>query len=210
MGLQMESRCVRCRRLNTKLFLKGERCFSTRCPLSSSKQGKGQYRSRSSRRMSQYGLQLKEKQKLRFRYRVAERQFRRYYERAEKMTGVTGEELLRLLERRLDNIIWRLGWASSRRQARQLVAHGHFLVDNRRAWTPSMLIGEGQQIELRPSSKKMSLIKENLDSSSKQAVPEWLEADTQTVKALIRRLPEKEELDVDVDVALIIEHYSRK
>jgi len=210
MGLLMESRCVRCRRLKTKLFLKGERCFSTRCPLSKPKQTRGRSKSRSSRRMSQYGLQLQEKQKLRFKYGVAERQFRHYYERAEKMAGVTGEELLRLLELRLDNVIWRLGWASSRKQARQLVAHGHFLVDSRRAWTPSMLVSERQQVELRPKSKDVSVIKENLDSSSKQAVPEWIETDAKLLKAAIRRLPEKEELDMETNIALIIEHYSRK
>jgi len=173
MGLKLESRCVCCRRFNTKLFLKGERCFSNKCALERRRRGPVI----PDRRMSQYARQLREKQKLRFKYGIVETQFKRYYEKAEKMKGITGDELLRLLERRLDNVVWRLGFCSSRSQARQLVSHGHFLVRGQRVKTPSYLV--------------------------------WLEMDTKLLRGKVLRLPEKEELDQEVDVSLIVEYYSR-
>jgi len=206
MGLQMEARCARCRRLNSKLFLKGEKCLTDKCALE-----KGRQTSRiPERRMSQYARQLREKQKLRLRYGIVENQFRQYYEKAEKMKGVTGEELLRLLERRLDNVIYRLGWASSRRQARQLVSHGHFLVNGRKVWTPSYQVKEEDVIQVKDKSKKMDLIKQNLQSSVKQTPPAWLEVDNNLLKAVVKRLPEKEELDQEINASLIVEYYSRK
>ena len=210
MGLQMESRCNCCRRLKLKLFLKGERCFSNKCTLEKRKSIPAT-RSRSRRsRMSQYARQLQEKQKLRFKYGITETQFRRYYERAEKISGVTGEEFLRFLERRMDNVAWRLGWASSRRQARQLVFHGHFLVNGRKVWTPSFLLKQEDSIELRGKSKKMGLIEQNLQSSNKQTIPDWLEVDAKSQKVVVTRFPDKEELDKEIDVSLIVEYYSRK
>ena len=210
MGLQMESRCSCCRRLKLKLFLKGERCFSNKCTLEKRKSSPAT-RSRSRRsRMSQYARQLQEKQKLRFKYGITETQFRRYYERAEKISGVTGEEFLRFLERRMDNVAWRLGWASSRRQARQLVFHGHFLVNGRKVWTPSFLLKQEDSIELRGKSKKMGLIEQNLQSSNKQVLPDWLEIDVKSQKAVVTKFPDKEELDQEIDVSLIVEYYSRK
>ncbi len=212
MGLQMESRCTCCRRLNVKLFLKGEKCSSSKCTLEKKKSASAtRSRSRSRRsRMSQYARQLREKQKLRFKYGITETQFRRYYEKAEKMSGVTGEEFLRFLERRMDNIAWRLGWASSRRQARQLVFHGHFLVNGRKVWTPSFLLKQEDSIELKDKSKKMDLIEQNLQSSNKQTLPDWLEMDAKSQKAVVTKFPEKEELDQEIDVSLIVEYYSRK
>lgn len=206
MGIQTESRCTLCRRLNSKLFLKGEKCLTDKCTL--------EKRRPISRipphRMSEYARQLREKQKLRFMYGVTEKQFRRYYKKAERMTGVTGEQLLRFLERRMDDVLWKLGWASSRAQARQLVSHGHFLVNGRKVWTPSMLVDEGDVIELAEKSKKMDLIKQNLKSSNRQTPPEWLEVDDKSLKAVVTRLPEREELNQEIDVALIVEYYSRK
>ena len=208
MGLQMESRCVRCRRLHFKLFLKGDRCLTSKCPLEQKKTG-SPVRGRQ-RRMSQYARQLREKQKLRFTYGITETQFRQYYEKAEKMRGVTTEELLRLLERRLDSVVWRSGWASSRRQARQLVAHGHFLVNGHKVWTPSFLLKPEDLVELKDKSKKLDFIKQNFQSSSRQAAPEWLGIDAKSYKGMVTRLPEKEELDQEIDVSLIVEYYSRK
>jgi len=206
MSLKMESKCVRCRRLNFKLFLKGEKCFTDKCAL--------ERRKAVSRiplhRMSEYARQLREKQKLRFMYGVTETQFGRYYEMAEKAKSVTGEELLRLLERRLDNVVYRLGWASSRAQARQLVSHGHFLVNGRKVWTPSRLVREGDVIELSEKGKGLDLVKQNMQSSRRQTPPEWLELNEKSQKAVVKRLPEKEELSQEIDISLIIEYYSRR
>jgi len=160
--------------------------------------------------MSQYARQLREKQKLRLKYGIMETQFRHYYEKAEKTGGVTGEELLRILERRLDNVVWRLGWASSRRQARQLISHGHFTINGRKVKTPSYLVREGDVIEVKDKSKKMDLIKQNVQSSSRQVPPEWLDTDNESLKAIVRRLPEKDELDKEIDTSLIVEYYSRR
>ncbi|MBE0478348.1 30S ribosomal protein S4 [Candidatus Aerophobetes bacterium] len=206
MGIQIESRCKRCRRLNYKLFLKGEKCFTNKCALEKRKSAS----KIPPHRVSQYSRQLREKQKLRFIYGVTENQFKRYYERAEKGSDVTGEELLRLLERRLDNVVWRLSWASSRSQARQLVSHGHFVVNGRKVWTPSSLVKEGDIIEAAEKSKKMDLIKQNLQLSNRGVLPEWLEVTTESLKAVVRRLPQKEELEQDIDVTLIVEYYSRR
>jgi len=205
MGLKLESRCVCCRRFNTKLFLKGERCFSNKCALERRRRGPVI----PDRRMSQYARQLREKQKLRFKYGIVETQFKRYYEKAEKMKGITGDELLRLLERRLDNVVWRLGFCSSRSQARQLVSHGHFLVRGQRVKTPSYLVKEGDIIEPDEKSKKLEVIKQNVQNLTGRIIPAWLEMDTKLLRGKVLRLPEKEELDQEVDVSLIVEYYSR-
>jgi len=204
MGLQLENKCVKCRRLNTKLFLKGEKCFTPKCPLEKRKW----FPRVSARRMSQYARQLREKQKLRLKYGIVETQFRRYYEKAEKTGGVTGEELLRILERRLDNVVWRLGWALSRRQARQLIVHGHFKVNGRKTKSPSYLVREKDVIEVKDKSK--DLIKQNINLSSSRQTPEWLEVDNETLKAVVLRMPQKEELDQEIDASLIVEYYSRR
>jgi len=158
--------------------------------------------------MSQYARQLREKQKLRLKYGIVETQFRRYYEKAEKTGGVTGEELLRILERRLDNVVWRLGWALSRRQARQLIVHGHFKVNGRKTKSPSYLVREKDVIEVKDKSK--DLIKQNINLSSSRQTPEWLEVDNETLKAVVLRMPQKEELDQEIDASLIVEYYSRR
>ncbi len=207
MGLMLERKCAWCRRLNTKLFLKGERCFTNKCALENRKRS---LVTRSQRRLSQFARQLREKQKLRIKYGVVENQFKRYYEEAEKKPGLTGEELLRLLERRLDNVVWRLGFASSRAQARQLVAHGHFLVNGRKVKTPSYLVKEGDVIEPRERSKKSEIIKQNVKDIEKKQIPAWLELELKSLKARVLRLPEKEELDQEVDTSLIVGYYSRR
>ncbi|MCD6257730.1 30S ribosomal protein S4 [Candidatus Aerophobetes bacterium] len=205
MGLSLESKCVRCRRLNTKLFLKGEKCFTKKCALERRKRGPVI----SERRMSQYARQLREKQKLRLKYGVTETQFERYYEKAERMSGLTGEELLRLLERRLDNVVWRMGFCSSRSQARQFITHGHFLVNGRKVKVPSYLVNPEDIVEPTEKAKKFELIKQNIKNSSNRAIPGWLEVDTKSLVGKVVRLPEKEELDQEVDVSLVVEYYSR-
>jgi len=201
------SKCAKCRRLGTKLFLKGDRCFTDKCSL---ERKKSTLRvSRSGRGLSQYAQQLREKQKLRWKYGVKEKQFENYYRIAERSRGVAGEELLRLLERRLDNIIWRLGFCTSRGQARQLVFHGHFLVNGQKVKTPSYLIKEKDVIEPKTKSKKLDLIKQNIKLSEKRTRPDWLEMDTASLKGKVLRLPDKEELDQEIETSLIIEYYSR-
>jgi small subunit ribosomal protein S4 len=159
--------------------------------------------------VSQYARQLREKQKLRFNYRITEAQFKRYYERAEKTRGITGDQLLRLLERRLDNVVWRLGFCSSRAQARQLICHGHFLVRGQRVKTPSYLVKEGDIIEPGEKSKKLGVIKQNIQNLTGKTIPAWLEIDSKLLRGKVLRLPEKEELDQEVDISLIVEYYSR-
>lgn len=206
MGLILESKCKWCRKLNSKLFLKGDRCFTGKCAL----EKRGRVTSfRSRRRMSQYARQLREKQRLRIKYGVVEDQFRKYYDKAGKVPGLTGEELLRLLERRLDNVIWRVGFASSRIQARQLITHGHFLVNGRKTKTPSYLVEEGDTIEVKEKSKKMDFFKQNVKDSKKE-IPAWLEANPNSLKAQVLRFPEKEELDQEVDTSLIVGYYARR
>lgn len=206
MGMQMESRCTKCRRLSSKLFLKGEKCLTNKCAM-----GKRKAASKTSHhRVSQYARQLREKQKLRFIYGVPENKFRIYYESAEKKRGITGEELLRILEQRLDNVVFRMGWASSRSQARQLISHGHFLVNGHKAWTPSQLVKEGGRIEVIEKSKNMNLIKQNIQASNRAGSLEWLEIDNDLLQAVATRVPEKEELEQNIDVTLIVEYYSRR
>jgi len=200
-----ESRCKKCRRLNVKLFLKGERCYSNKCSLERKKPG--YFTSR--RRSSQYGLQLREKQRVRWEYGIMENQFRRYYRVAERSPYITGEEFLRLLERRLDNVIYRLGFSFSRSQARQLINHGHFLINNRTVDIPSFLLKEGDVIEFKKKSKKSPLVKQILEASQKRAIPEWLEVDKRSMRGIVKRFPSKEELNQEIDVSLIVEYYSR-
>ena len=206
MARDRESKCKRCRKLNIKLFLKGERCYTDKCGL----QKKKSERFRGRRRPSQYGLQLREKQKVRWQYGVMESQFQKYYQMAEKSPNLTGEELLRLLERRLDNVVYRLGFSFSRPQARQLVNHGHFLINGRRVDISSCLVKEGDIVEVKKKSKKLPLIKENLGvSQKKKTFPEWLDIDKKTMRGTVRRFPLAEELDQEIDLSLIVGYYTR-
>ncbi len=199
------AKCKKCRRFGTKLFLKGDRCFTAKCSLERRKMTSRGRR----RRLSQYAQQLREKQKLRWKYGVKEKQFKGYYQMAEKSLGIAGEEILRLLERRLDNVVWRLGFCVSRAQACQLVSHGHFLVNSQRVKTPSYLIKERDVIEPKMKDKKFDLIKQNIKLSEKRTIPAWLEIDRVSLKGKVLRLPDAEELDPEVEISLIIEYYSR-
>lgn len=205
MARKRENRCKKCRKLDTKLFLKGEKCYTDKCVLESRKSGVFRRR----RRLSQYGQQLHEKQKVRWMYGLRENQFKKSYRMAEKSPGSAGEEFLRILERRLDNVVYQLGFSVSRSQARQLVNHAHFLVNGRRVNVPSYLLKENDVIEVEKKSKKLPIMKQILKSSEGRTVPMWLEIDKKSLKGIITRVPRKEELNQEIDLALIVEYYSR-
>jgi small subunit ribosomal protein S4 len=204
--------CKLCRREGEKLFLKGERCFSPKCAIEKRNYPPGPH-GRSSQwrrsRESDFGKQLRAKQKARRVYGVLERQFRRYYKEALKSRGLTGLTMLQMLESRFDNVIYRMGFASSRAQARQLVSHGHFMVNGRRTDVPSMLIKEGDVIELREGSRSKPFFKELSDFAKERNTPEWVDRDLKKLSGTIKRLPERAEIDANLNEQLIVEFYSR-
>ncbi|MFY9296960.1 MAG: 30S ribosomal protein S4 [Clostridiales bacterium] len=200
--------CRLCRREGTKLYLKGDRCYSDKCAIDRRPTAPGQHGQRR-RKASEYGLQLREKQKARRIYGVLEKQFERYYVQAERMKGITGENLLQLLERRLDNVVYRLGFASSRAQARQFVLHGHITVNGRRVDIPSYLVDEGDVIAVKESSaSKMESFKALREGTDKVVVP-WLQVDYDKLEATVSALPTREDIDVPIQEHLIVELYSR-
>jgi small subunit ribosomal protein S4 len=200
------AQCKLCRREGTKLFLKGERCFTDKCAVDRRAYPPGEH-GRARMRQSEYRLQLREKQKARRYYGVLERQFRNYYDKASRQPGVTGENLLRLLEARLDNVLVRLGFAGSRRQARQLVRHGHWTVNGRRVDIPSYQVRPNDVIALRAGSKGEPAIREATELVS--VVPPWLQADHDGLTAKVLRLPERDDIAVPVQEQLIVELYSK-
>ncbi|GAP61886.1 MAG: 30S ribosomal protein S4 [Ardenticatenia bacterium] len=203
--------CKLCRREGEKLFLKGERCFGPKCAVERRPYPPGMHgqKQRFRRKMSDYGMQLREKQKARRIYGVLERQFRRYFYDAVRQPGQTGENLLRLLERRLDNVVYRMGFADSRAQARQLVTHGHFTLNGRRHNIPSYLVKPGDVISVREGSRKRTYFKEIGEHMEGKAVPEWLEVDPTTLTGRVIALPERHQIDIPVNEQLIVEYYSR-
>jgi small subunit ribosomal protein S4 len=203
-----EAVCRICRRENSKLFLKGDRCFANKCSFERHNQAPGQHGSRRGK-LSDYGLQLREKQKVKRSYGLLEKQFRSLFEKAERQKGVTGSNLLILLERRLDNIVYRLGFASSRSQARQLVCHGHFLVNGRKVDIPSFLAKNGDVIALREKSHKIVLIQESLETVARRGMPSWLELDKAAFLGRVKDLPAREELSPSFNEQLIVELYSK-
>lgn len=211
MARYTDSVCRLCRREGEKLFLKGERCFTPKCSVErrSYPPGlhgrQGQFR----RKESDYGLQLREKQKARRLYGVFERQFRRYFQQAQRQKGLTGVNLLIILERRLDNVIYRLGWASSRPQARQLVSHGHFEVNGRKTNIPSFLVGEGDVITVRDNSRKNIYFKDLAKILDEGRIPNWLSMDANNLEAKVLSMPTREHIDVTLKEQLIVEFYSR-
>ena len=199
--------CRLCRREGVKLFLKGEKCM-TKCTLDRRQQlPPGQHGAARRRKVSDYGVQLRAKQRARRLYGVLETQFRHYFDRAERSHGVTGTVLLQQLERRLDNVVYRLGFAASRREARQLVAHRHFAVNGRTVNIPSAQVRPGDVVSVREKSRKLLAI-ENAQSLSRQ-VPEWLSLDADTLRGTVLRVPERNEMDPFIDEQLIVEYYSR-
>lgn len=201
--------CRLCRREGMKLFLKGERCYGEKCAIDRRNVPPGQHGKGRRARLLGYGLQLREKQKVRRMYGVLERQFRRYFEKADRQKGVTGETLLQLLERRLDNVVYRLGFAASRPQARQLVRHGHFTVNGRRTNVPSFSVNAGDVIAVRPSSAKNPAIAYAMEEVKGRGIPEWLELDGENLSGSLTAAPTREQLNLPVQEQLIVELYSK-
>ncbi|MCC6641949.1 MAG: 30S ribosomal protein S4 [Deltaproteobacteria bacterium] len=203
-----ESVCRLCRREGTKLFLKGDRCFSEKCAVDRRNYPPGQH-GQARPRFSDYGMQLREKQKVKRMYGLLEAQFEKTMESASRMKGRTGENLLSLLERRLDNVVFRLGFATSRAEARQLVLHGHFQVNGRKAAIPSMLVKAGMVIVLKESSRQIARIVGALDTLERRSVPSWLEIDKDNFAGVVKAMPVREEITLPIQEQLIVELYSR-
>jgi len=200
--------CRLCRREGEKMFLKGDRCYTDKCGVEKRKYGPGQHGQRR-KKLSDYALQLREKQKAKETYGVLENQFKRYFHLAEQKKGVTGSNLLQLLELRMDNAVYRLGFAANRRQARQLVLHRHFTVNDRRVSIPSYQLRPGDIIGLKESSMKLNVIEENISKIEHRGIPVWIEMDTNNLKGKILHAPEREEIELPVQEQLIVELYSK-
>jgi len=200
--------CRLCRREGEKLFLKGSRCMTEKCAIERRSYPPGQH-GQARQRTSDYSLQLREKQKLKRIYGLQECQFRGIFERAERQTGVTGDTLLRLLECRLDNVVYRLGFGASRKEARQLVNHGHMLINGRKVKAPGALVKAGDAIEVRQKSREMLPIQGALAAVDGRGIPEWLELDRGAFKGMIRSLPTKEHIVLPVNEQMVVELYSR-
>lgn len=199
--------CRLCRRERMKLFLKGAKCDTMKCPVEQRPYPPGIH-GRGRIRESEYLLQLREKQKARRVYGLLEKQFRTLYEEANRQKGITGENLLRMLEQRLDNVVFRANFAASRNQARQFVRHGHVSVNGRRVTIPSFQVRKGDVVEIRPKSRSMIVLRHNIDTIDR-AVPQWLDVESSDVKVTIRELPVREQIDVPVREQLIVELYSK-
>jgi small subunit ribosomal protein S4 len=203
-----KSVCRLCRRENLKLFLKGERCYTEKCAIDRRNYAPGQH-GQNRRKFSDYSTQLREKQKVKRLYGLLENQFRNTFKEADRQKGITGEILLSLLERRLDNAVYRLGFANSRNEARQLVRHNHFMVNHSRVNIPSYLVKPGDVIELREKSKKVVRILEALEGVARRGVPQWLELDKEQMKGSVKGLPAREEITIPIQEKLIVELYSK-
>jgi len=200
--------CRLCRREGTKLFLKGDRCYSDKCSVERRNYAPGQHGQRRSK-FSPFAVQLREKQKVRRMYGLLEKQFRGYFEKADRQRGVTGENLLTLLERRLDNMVYRLGFASSRNEARMLVRQNHFFVNKKRVNIPSYLTNPGDMIEVKEKSRNVTRIQEAMEAVARRGVPSWLELDKNRFVGTIKALPMREELTMPIQEQLIVELYSK-
>ncbi len=200
--------CRLCRREGEKLYLKGARCYSDKCAFDRRPYAPGE-KGQSRTKVSEYGLQLREKQKVRRIYGIMEKQFRKYFGIAEKMRGVTGENFLQLLERRLDNVVYRLGFASSRNEARQFVLHGHIKVNGRKVSIPSYQVDEGDLVGVKDSSRKSTRFKEVFEFNSEITPPSWLSVNLEKAEGKIVSLPEREDIDHPIEEHLIVEYYSR-
>lgn len=200
--------CKLCRREKTKLFLKGDRCLNGKCSLEKRPTVPGQHGS-SNAKVKEYGRQLREKQKAKRYYGLQEGQFKSYFKEADRVEGITGDNLLILLERRFDNVIYRMGMAESRKEARQLVLHGHFRVNGKKATIPSMLLKVGDVITVRDESRSSAKIKELIDGLDSRIAPKWLAVDKEAVKATVETLPVREDIDFPFEEQLIVELYSK-
>ncbi|HTC95294.1 MAG TPA: 30S ribosomal protein S4 [Terriglobales bacterium] len=201
--------CRLCRREGMKLFLKGPKCFSEKCPVEKRNFAPGQHGKDRKAKVVGYGLQLREKQKAKRMYFTLEKQFRNYFEKAARTKGVTGEALLQQLERRLDTVVQRLGFALSRRQARQLVRHGHIAVNGRKVNIPSFEVSPGEEITIRENSRKLVMLEQAKEFTSHQPAPAWLEIDRDNFKGRMLAIPKREDINIPINEQLIVELYSK-
>ena len=208
MARYTDEQCRICRREGQKLFLKGSRCYSDKCSISRRNYAPGQHGQKRAK-LSEYGTQLREKQKTKSYYGVGEKQFRGYFEMASNKKGITGENLLQILESRLDNVVYRLGFGASRAQARQLVNHGQFAVNGQRVDIPSYLVKAGDVITVRENKKENGAIKANIEANSARPVPASLELNNETLSGKVVRLASREDVDIPVEEHLIVELYSK-
>ena len=200
--------CRQCRREGQKLFLKGERCYTDKCAIARRAYAPGQH-GQGRKKTSEYGLQLRAKQKARRFYGVLESQFAKYFDMAERKPGMTGENLLRILESRMDNVVYRVGFAASRKEARQLVRHGHYTVNGKKMDIPSYLLKAGDVIAVAGKSKNSDKIKAVVETNGARPVPKWLDGDKDKLEARVIQLPNREDIDLDVEEHLIVELYSK-
>ncbi len=201
--------CRLCRRENLKLFLKGDRCYSDKCAFDRRSYPPGQHGQRRGRKSSDYGIQLREKQKIKRMYGLSEKQFHLFFERAERQRGITGTNLLTLLERRFDNVVYRLGFVNSRAQGRQFVKHNHFLINGKKVNIPSFLIKIGDVIEIREKSRKMQAIGDSLDAVVRRGIPQWLDLDKDKLEGIVKAFPVREDLTMPMQEQLVVELYSK-
>lgn len=201
--------CRMCRRENLKLFLKGDRCYSDKCAFDRRSYPPGQHGQRRRGKVSDYGIQLREKQKVKRMYGLGEKQFHLFFERADRQKGITGTNLLVALERRLDNVVYRLGFVNSRTQGRHFVRHNHFLVNGKKVNIPSFLVNIGDVIEIREKSRNIQAITDALDAVVRRGVPQWLELEKDNMKGTVKTLPEREDLTMPMQEQLIVELYSK-
>ncbi|RMH21045.1 MAG: 30S ribosomal protein S4 [Gammaproteobacteria bacterium] len=209
MAKYTDAKCRLCRREGEKLFLKGEKCFTSKCAIEKRNTPPGQVQQGFRGRISDYGLQLREKQKLRRTYGVLERQFRKYYKEADRRKGATGENLLQILESRLDNVVYRLGFGASRSEARQLVRHNGVLVNGRKMNIPSYNVGAGEKISLTDKAKKQIRVQSAIELSQQNGIADWIEVDTSKFEGSMTRIPERSDLPAEINELLIVELYSR-
>ncbi|MGD8880443.1 MAG: 30S ribosomal protein S4 [Desulfobacterales bacterium] len=209
MARYKDSVCRHCRRENLKLYLKGDRCYSDKCAFDRRSYPPGQHGERRGRKISDYGVQLREKQKVKRMYGLSEKQFHLFFERAERHRGITGTNLLVLLERRLDNVVYRLGFANSRAQGRQFVLHNHFLVNGKKVNIPSFLVKKGDAIEVKEKSRKVSEITDSLEAVVRRGIPQWLELDKGKHKGVVNGFPIREDITMPIQEQLIVELYSK-
>lgn len=209
MGRYIDPNCRLCRRERQKLFLKGTKCFTEKCPVERRSYPPGQHGQTKRPRGSEYVLQLREKQKIRRIYGLMERQFRNYFERALEQTGRTGEELIKLLERRFDNVVYRLGFAPSRKCARQLITHRHFLLNNRIVSIPSYLLKPGDKIQVNENSKKLEVIHASMKRMKDNMLPPWLSLDKAAMTGVFLNIPERSDIPLNANEQLVVELYSK-
>ena len=209
MARYIGSVCRLCRRENLKMFLKGDRCYSDKCAFDRRSYPPGQHGQRRGRKISDYGIQLREKQKVKRMYGLSEKQFHLFFKRADKQRGITGTNLLVMLERRIDNVVYRIGFVNSRTQGRHFVGHSHFLVNGRKVNISSYLIKIGDVVEVRDKSRKIQAITDSLDVVVRRGVPQWLDLEKENLKGIVKSFPTREDITTPIQEQLIVELYSK-